>query len=425
MRGRRRLAATAGVLAAATIALASCTVQKGSVDASSAVETSDAATTVTASQTTVPAAEETEDPIPSCADWPTLDDEARSDAIPHLRWDKYPVRWSSTLVYTGATLSDYARPLLFLADGAVLDTASEIVDWACESTDDSSSSIDAAVAAAIRHAPKVGDVTAEAGCSDVASLQTDEERDLWARALNHFDPPIELDSTTLTQLCEALPDARFTTEDGWPDSYRIPARWAFVPSFTTTTTTQLGYVTVTETSLSEVLDPNTTLDEIVSQRVLPDYDYDVGDGCGELDPATDRFMVAYVSMRSATEEFDTSEMRSSWTILPTGTVETTTAEIEFLYDDDPECVATLAPRGTRDTFGVLVTPDEDNTSGVLSSSHRTAFVIILRDYISPRYPDGASTDLDGIVLQGSGGGSTEDPVVELEAGSMTLSGVVQ
>ncbi|TAJ47293.1 MAG: hypothetical protein EPO52_12385 [Herbiconiux sp.] len=144
--------------------------------------------------------------------------------------------------------------------------------------------------------------------------------------------------------------------------------------------------------------------------------YMPGSACG-FDPATDAVIPLALLMRSMTEGSD-SPMSAAWSLsVERGAEPIVTAYLEADYTSGPTCSEAADSSSTAKTS---VRYEQPGDGEVFSPS---SYSVILKNWISPRYPDGATSDLSSFVLSSvDSSPSSDDPVVTSTVASMTLAG---
>lgn len=173
---------------------------------------------------------------------------------------------------------------------------------------------------------------------------------------------------------------------------------------TWTTESRLGY----KTGLGLVVFPVQTGSDITHPR---DDEIQPGSACS-YDPDTDAAVPFQLNTNDQTGSTAASDLYGSYELVASaGASTTTSAQVEALFTNDPRC---LSP-------GETISPHWSNDPG--DSGTHNGFVI-LKNWISPRNPDGATSELSDYELHSADGPAhDDDPIVSSTSAGLTLAGV--
>lgn len=320
------------------------------------------------------------------------------------------------------------NPQAHLPDGPVLDSYTDFFDWAC------ADQAPTTTLAEIRQALFAD--TPEPTCTTWAA-QTPETAARWAWvvtvATNEDAVPYDVfaaacAATPDAALADALQDAQVANAQARAAAEEAAAQAeaeaeaaaaaeaearAARTTLTWQTTTRLGYTAehtvriepVQSATAAHPDDPGLRADNI----------------CG-LDPTTDAVIPIWMQVTNTTSGYDA--MLSSRFAIRVGTgwndpaPETVRLAVAAEFSDGPSCEEPDQPRGGLE-FGFART--ESAATGEYGLTH--AF-IVLRDYYSPRYPDGNVADLSRILIRGVAHYDADDPVELTSTTEITLDGIL-
>jgi hypothetical protein len=141
-----------------------------------------------------------------------------------------------------------------------------------------------------------------------------------------------------------------------------------------------------------------------------------GSACG-FDPKTDAIIPLSLGYANTTKGKDTITLAATWQLnVVSGTEPITTAYLESHLTDGTSSCSQAA-----DGFGSAML--SVNFPKASDGEDTQDFYVVLKNWFSPRYPSGATGDLDDYVLTSvASSASSDDPVVSSTSGTILLNG---
>ncbi len=188
----------------------------------------------------------------------------------------------------------------------------------------------------------------------------------------------------------------------------------------------MAWQTETELGYQEKL--ALTVEPLVSGEELADHPYGrcgIGDtsceevvagvGCG-FDPTRDAAIPLRLFIENATDGQPLA-LEARFTLGIAGSADdlTTTAYLEANYTAGPECSDPVSTYGPAEISLKFEDPTEPG------GTVRSSYFVILKDYFSPRNPNGAVGELSSYVLKSAAQVSADDSLVSTTDASMFLS----
>jgi hypothetical protein len=245
-------------------------------------------------------------------------------------------------------------------------------------------------------------------CSDFLELSASAQQS-WISVgaeVDGWDNPI--DRETAVMACELDPkgvmhgdDASFT----WRDWDGRQATWA--------TESKLGYLKVLVLTTQALNNDS----DVRYNPFDPNGQAPVGEACG-YDPEHDALIPLLVTVTNLTQEDATLD--GSYALVYTGAGSAvTTAYLETRFTTGVHC-SNAATSSTASRYGAVLTWSWSDTTSAGGEKTHKAYVII-KDYYSPRYPDGAVNELASYQIRGLAAPDDSDPQKMVHAIPLTLS----
>lgn len=153
----------------------------------------------------------------------------------------------------------------------------------------------------------------------------------------------------------------------------------------------------------------------IDNKPIPTYS--PGSSCG-LDPKVDAIVPLTLFMANTTAGRTTIPTSAQWTLtVASGASPVTTAYLESNFSSGTKCSSVADSYGSA-TMNVTYKETSD-------FSDSNSYSVVLKNWISPRYPNGATQDLSGYVITAqSDSPSSDDPVVKPGTAKIRLDGSV-
>ncbi len=163
----------------------------------------------------------------------------------------------------------------------------------------------------------------------------------------------------------------------------------------------------------QVLGGGTSMDN----KPIPTYS--PGSACG-FDPTTDAVIPLTLFMANTTAGRDTIPTAAKWSLsIVKGATPVTTAYLESNFSDSGTKCSDSADATSGASMGVKYAETSDFRDA-------NSYSVVLKNWISPRYPEGAKQDLAAYVLTAqSDSTGSEDPVLNAGSASILLDGSVK
>jgi hypothetical protein len=296
-----------------------------------------------------------------------------------------------------ATVFDGSKQAWFGPDGASFLTEREVMDKVCASGTPAGSLHDLYAHTVIGQTDDVSTLD----CPTFLHLSAPVAKQ-WADVLGAYMSNSGYTVPAITNGCTKYPSLKLLK------GTQIALQLGDASALAWTTESKLGYKVGTSVKLGALQKAVLAYPGKVAAKL--------GDSCGFAEGKDAAIPVMTTAVNLTAEK---QPVQSNWKLVETGkTALTVTPDVETVFASGATCSTATAATGPF-YVGIVWT---DGTDGLTVAGTSQSYVI-LHNYFSPRYPNGAVQDLASLEIHPDAGGSETDPITVVEGQNrrMTLS----